>query len=114
MSTTESPSNYDNLEEMPILEILKNLNAAASALGEKVIENPFMTLSFLALPVIPKLKLTDSGLVDVEKFEVTVRQVIRQFVRRRSVRRARIFRGILFSNGGCHKSERPCPVARVR
>ncbi len=32
--------------------------------------NPFMTLSFLALPVIPSLKLTDKGLVDVEKFEI--------------------------------------------
>ena len=27
-----------------------------------------MTLSFLALPVIPKLKLTDQGLVDVDQF----------------------------------------------
>lgn len=37
----------------------------------KVNENidPFMTLSFMALPVIPKLKLTDMGLFDVEKFE---------------------------------------------
>jgi len=31
--------------------------------------NPFMTLSFLALPVIPHLKLTDKGLVDVGKFD---------------------------------------------
>lgn len=31
--------------------------------------DPFMTLSFMALPVIPKLKLTDIGLFDVEKFE---------------------------------------------
>jgi len=31
--------------------------------------DPFMTLSFLALPVIPELKLTDQGLVDVNKFE---------------------------------------------
>jgi adenine deaminase len=29
-----------------------------------------MTLSFLALPVIPALKLTDRGLVDVEKFQI--------------------------------------------
>jgi adenine deaminase len=29
-----------------------------------------MTLSFLALPVIPELKLTDIGLVDVNKFKV--------------------------------------------
>ena len=31
--------------------------------------DPFMTLSFMALPVIPKLKMTDRGLFDVEKFE---------------------------------------------
>ncbi len=30
--------------------------------------DPFMTLSFLALPVIPEIKLTDMGLFDVEKF----------------------------------------------
>jgi adenine deaminase len=32
--------------------------------------DPFMPLSFLPLPVIPKLKLTDLGLVDVDRFEV--------------------------------------------
>lgn len=31
--------------------------------------DPFMTLAFMALPVIPKLKLTDMGLFDVEKFQ---------------------------------------------
>jgi adenine deaminase len=36
----------------------------------KGISEPFMALSFMALPVIPKLKLTDKGLVDVEKFEL--------------------------------------------
>ena len=34
------------------------------------IEDPFMPLSFLPLPVIPKLKLTDMGLVDVEQQRV--------------------------------------------
>jgi adenine deaminase len=34
------------------------------------LKDPFMTLSFLALPVIPELKLTDIGLVDVNRFEV--------------------------------------------
>ena len=34
------------------------------------LENPFMALSFLALPVIPSLKLTDQGLVDVEQFKL--------------------------------------------
>jgi len=32
---------------------------------------PLMTLSFMALPVIPHLKLTDRGLVDVDQFEMT-------------------------------------------
>ena len=32
--------------------------------------DPFMALSFLALPVIPELKLTDLGLVDVDRFQV--------------------------------------------
>jgi adenine deaminase len=31
---------------------------------------PFMTLSFLALSVIPELKITDRGLVDVGRFEL--------------------------------------------
>lgn len=31
--------------------------------------DPFLTLAFLALPVIPNIKLTDKGLFDVEKFE---------------------------------------------
>ncbi len=34
-----------------------------------VLPDPFMALSFLALPVIPALKLTDRGLVDVDKFD---------------------------------------------
>ncbi len=39
-----------------------------TALGCKL-RAPFMSLSFLALPVIPKLKMTDKGLFDVEKFD---------------------------------------------
>jgi len=34
------------------------------------LKDPFMTLSFLALPVIPELKITDKGLVDVARFEI--------------------------------------------
>jgi adenine deaminase len=45
----------------------QEVNRAALELGA-VLEHPFMALSFLALPVIPKLKLTDQGLVDVESF----------------------------------------------
>ncbi len=49
---------------------LEELNAAAHALGCQLAD-PFMTLSFLALPVIPDLKITDKGLVDVGRFQVT-------------------------------------------
>ena len=48
---------------------LEYLEAAATRLGHTVPE-PFMILSFLALPVIPELKLTDMGLVDVNRFQV--------------------------------------------
>ena len=34
------------------------------------LSDPFMTLAFMALPVIPKLKVTDFGLIDVEKFKL--------------------------------------------
>lgn len=43
--------------------------AAARTLGSPL-RNPFMTLSFLALPAIPELKLTDRGLVDVARAAV--------------------------------------------
>ncbi|MEM5812284.1 MAG: adenine deaminase C-terminal domain-containing protein, partial [Candidatus Aenigmatarchaeota archaeon] len=45
------------------------IHSAARELGCSL-ESPFMALSFLALPVIPKLKLTDKGLVDVERFQI--------------------------------------------
>ncbi len=47
---------------------LKKLYEEVSKLGCSLIA-PFMTLSFLALPVIPELKITDYGLVDVGKFD---------------------------------------------
>jgi len=47
-----------------------DLKAAARECG-CVLEDPFMQMSFLALPVIPSLKLTDKGLVDVDKFQFT-------------------------------------------
>jgi adenine deaminase len=34
------------------------------------LKDPFMALSFLALPVIPDLKITDLGLVDVKTFKM--------------------------------------------
>jgi adenine deaminase len=35
-----------------------------------LLENPFLTLSFIAQPLIPELKLTDKGLVDVAQFRI--------------------------------------------
>lgn len=52
-----------------VREDLVALRAAARGLGV-VLEEPFLQLAFLALPVIPHLKITDHGLVDVDKFEV--------------------------------------------
>jgi len=53
-----------------VAEKMEQLNKSAFELGCHL-RNPFMTLSFLALPVIPKLKITDYGLVDVEKMKLT-------------------------------------------
>ncbi|MCS7119344.1 MAG: adenine deaminase [Archaeoglobaceae archaeon] len=52
-----------------VFENLKMLEEKIKNLGCKL-RSPIITLSFLALPVIPKLKLTDLGLIDVERFEV--------------------------------------------
>ncbi len=50
-------------------EELVRLRAAAKSLGV-VLEEPFLQLAFLCLPVIPHLKITDHGMVDVDRFEV--------------------------------------------
>jgi adenine deaminase len=48
-------------------EELIPLRAAAKGLGVTLSE-PFLQVAFLPLPVIPHLKITDMGLVDVDKF----------------------------------------------
>jgi adenine deaminase len=48
---------------------LVTLRAAARRLGV-TLQEPFLQLAFLALPVIPALKITDRGLVDVNRFEI--------------------------------------------
>ncbi|MGV8146158.1 MAG: adenine deaminase [Alkaliphilus sp.] len=54
-----------------VARILKEMSAIAHGrLGVNKEIDPFMTLSFLALPVIPAIKLTDLGLFDVNKFEL--------------------------------------------
>lgn len=48
---------------------LERLKAASQSIGCQVHE-PFLQLAFLSLPVIPSLKLTDRGLVDVDQFKI--------------------------------------------
>jgi len=52
-----------------VSEKLKDLNEAAHKLGT-TLDEPFMAMAFLSLPVIPKLKITDLGLVDVDRFRL--------------------------------------------
>jgi adenine deaminase len=52
-----------------VIEASEATVAAVHALGSKV-DSPFQSLAFLALSVIPSLKLTDRGLVDVDRFEL--------------------------------------------
>jgi adenine deaminase len=59
------------MSDRPATEVAEQLRrlsrAAEEALGVTV-EEPFMQLSFIALSVIPELRLTDGGLVDVNAF----------------------------------------------
>lgn len=60
------------LSDQPLAEVIERsrvCNEAARNLGWHGAA-PFLTLSFLALSVIPHLKITDRGLVDVDRFEI--------------------------------------------
>jgi adenine deaminase len=58
------------LSDRPVAEVIERLRRMISLTKElgSPLENPFATLSFLALPVIPELKLTDRGLFDAVRF----------------------------------------------
>ena len=58
-----------------LVQQLQALDASAAALG-CTLDHPCMTLSFLSLSVIPSLKLTDQGLIDVETFTLLPLQSI--------------------------------------
>ena len=60
------------LSDEPVEDVVDRLEALQVMLREQGVGDaaPFMTLSFLALSVIPALKITDRGLVDVERFEL--------------------------------------------
>lgn len=56
------------MSDLPLEQVnslLENAKAAAYALGVSRDIDPFMTLSFMALPVIPTLRLTTRGVIDV-------------------------------------------------
>ena len=57
-----------NEEGFKVAKRYANIDKRAKELGSKL-KAPFMSLSFMALLVIPKLKLSDKGLFDGEKFE---------------------------------------------
>ena len=60
------------MSDRPLLEVherLRSMEKRLHAMGVTT-ASPFMTLSFLALSVIPELKITDRGLVDVDRFEL--------------------------------------------
>jgi adenine deaminase len=69
----KTPLEIAGLMSTQALETLVNqlrvVKKAAAGLDCRI-EEPFMALSFLALPVIPDVKLTDKGLVDVKRFEI--------------------------------------------
>ncbi len=60
-------SNEDGYE---VAQAYRNADALAKRLGSTLFA-PFMTLAFMALLVIPELKLSDQGLFDVKKFAFT-------------------------------------------
>ena len=60
------------LSDAPAEQVVERLEALQRLLAELgvVIASPFMSLSFLALSVIPALKITDHGLIDVDRFAI--------------------------------------------
>lgn len=57
------------MSDAPLIDVNRNLEdakARAFELGVSNLIDPFMTLSFMSLPVIPKLRLTTRGVFDVE------------------------------------------------
>jgi adenine deaminase len=65
------------LSDRPAEEVaaaVSRMEAASRELGAKI-PAPFMAMSFLALSVVPELKITDRGLVDTVRFEVVPLEV---------------------------------------
>ena len=52
-----------------IMNDLEELHNSIKKIAPTINFNPFLTLSFLSLPVIPDIKITDKGIFDVKKFD---------------------------------------------
>ncbi|EIR8463121.1 adenine deaminase, partial [Listeria innocua] len=65
-----SDKPYEEVEN-DLAGLLKAFNQISKAKGF----DPFLTLSFLTLPVIPELKLTDQGLFDFATFQIIPNEV---------------------------------------
>ena len=62
------------MSDKPYEEVAKEIEELENAwlsISDKKMKAPYMTLSMIALPVIPELRLTDKGLVDVNNFKKT-------------------------------------------
>jgi adenine deaminase len=59
---SDQPAEKAIFQQRALLEISRSIGCPHA--------DPFMPLSFLSLPVIPHLKVTDLGLVDVDQFKV--------------------------------------------
>jgi adenine deaminase len=60
------------MSDRPLADVARGYSAVVAAARElgSPLNDPFMAMSFMALEVIPALKLTDQGLVDVEQFKI--------------------------------------------
>ncbi len=60
------------MSDLPLAEVIAGSEATVAAVHElgSEVPSPFQSLAFLALSVIPRLKITDRGLVDVDRFEL--------------------------------------------
>ena len=61
------------MSDKPVDDVRQKISELESA-SQKIgceIADPFMSMAFLSLSVIPELKITDKGLIDVKKFAVT-------------------------------------------
>ncbi|RAM12076.1 adenine deaminase, partial [Listeria ivanovii] len=65
-----SDRSFEEVEE-DLAGLLKAFQQISQATGF----DPFLTLSFLTLPVIPELKLTDQGLFDFATFQIIPNEV---------------------------------------